>query len=219
MNRLLFKGFYIVCFCIVLQALPALPGRAQLNPERSPAALSDTLPERTHSPRKAVIYSAVLPGLGQAYNRKYWKIPIVYAGFGTLVYFVGYNNSRLKAYTQGYLDFTDTIPGTNSYLDLIGPNLDPSIFDPVLYPETAIPSITESFKNLLKNNREYFRRNRDLSYIGIAAWYMLTMIDASVDAHLFNFDVGEDLVLKIEPSWQPTGYGMQITGIRCILQF
>lgn len=174
---------------------------------------------KKHSPKKASIYSAVLPGLGQIYNRKYWKVPIVYAGFGTLAYFVVYNGNRLKKYTQAYLDFTDTLTVTDSYLDLIGPNLDPATFDPILHPGSYNPSLAESFENLLKNNRDYFRRYRDLSYIGLAAWYVLNIIDASVDAHMYDFDVGEDLVLRVEPAWQPTRYGMNMTGVRCTLTF
>ncbi|HDR90417.1 MAG TPA: hypothetical protein ENN63_12430 [Bacteroidetes bacterium] len=223
--RILMSGF------LFLILFSGIGGHCCMSMAQEPASMPVTLPVnlepadtlspvvKGHSPKKASVYSAVLPGLGQIYNRKYWKVPIVYAGFGTLAYFVVYNGSRLKKYTQAYLDFTDTLAVTDSYLDLIGPNLDPATFDPVLYPDSYNPSLAESFENLLKNNRDYFRRYRDLSYIGLAAWYVLNIIDASVDAHMYDFDVGEDLVLRVEPAWQPTGYGMNMTGVRCTLTF
>ncbi len=219
------RHLHLVLLLLFLVAGPVLDVSrclGQVNP-RMPRTMAemdqDTVAKKPHSPHKASVYSAILPGLGQAYNKKYWKIPLVYAGFGTLTYFVVYNGTRLNRYTQAYLDFTDTVKTTDSYLDLIGPNLDPSTFDPVLYPNTANPSLTESFENLLKNNREYYRRYRDLSYIGMAAWYILNIIDASVDAHLYDFDVGEDLVLRVEPAWQPNRYGMNLTGFKCTLTF
>ena len=88
--------------------------------------------EVVHSPRKATIYSAVLPGLGQAYNKKYWKIPIIYAGFGTIGYFIGWNNGFYKTYKLAYSDLTDDDLNTDSYLDLLPPgyNLDvPTTFN------------------------------------------------------------------------------------------
>jgi len=223
--RILMSGFLILILfsgiaghsCLCMGQNPAdLPVTPPVNQE-SADTVSPVM--KRHSPRKASVYSAVLPGLGQIYNRKYWKVPIVYAGFGTIAYFVVYNGSRLKKYTQAYLDFTDTLAVTDSYLDLIGPNLDPATFDPVLYPGSYNPSLAESFENLLKNNRDYFRRYRDLSYIGLAAWYVLNIIDASVDAHMYDFDVGEDLVLRVEPAWQPARYGMNMTGVKCTLIF
>lgn len=174
---------------------------------------------RKHSPRQAALYSAILPGLGQAYNRKFWKMPIVYAGFGTLAYFVVFNNNWLGKYTSGYLDFTDTIPGTDSYLDLISSNLDPATFDPILHPDTYNAGLAESFKNSLKNNKDYYRRNRDLSYIGMVAWYLLNIIDATVDAHFYDFDIGEDLSLRFEPMVSPIPHPYQPVGIKCLITF
>ena len=154
---------------------------------------------RKHSPKTASIYSAVLPGMGQVYNRKIWKVPIVYAGFAAIGYLVYFNSTWLNKYIDAYFDFTDTIAATDSYLKLISPNLDPATFDPVLYPETYNPTLAESFKSLLINNKEYYRRNRDLSYIGLAAWYLLNIIDATVDAHFYDFDISDDLSMKVRP--------------------
>ena len=89
-------------------------------------------------PFRATMMAVVFPGLGQIYNRKYWKIPLVYAGFGGLVYSVGFNSSQYTTYMKAYQDFTDEIPETNSYLKLI--RAEPSTYDPVVYPGTYDPS-------------------------------------------------------------------------------
>jgi len=144
--------------------------------------------EIIHSPKRATIYSAVLPGLGQAYNKKYWKIPFIYAGFGTIGYFIGWNNGFYGTYKVAYSDLTDTDPDTDSYLDVLPPGYD--LDDPTDY---------NNFKNALSKQSDYYRRNRDLLIIAMAGFYGLNIIDASVDAHLFDFDISEDLTLN----WQP----------------
>jgi len=79
-------------------------------------AIKDTIP--VHSPKKASVYSAVLPGLGQAYNKKYWKIPLVYGGFAAFGYFIRWNNRNYNTSRQAYMDLTDKDPNTNSYMKL-----------------------------------------------------------------------------------------------------
>jgi len=131
-----------------------------------------------HSPRKASIYSAILPGAGQAYNKKYWKIPVIYAGFGVLGYFVKTNNDEYKIYKEAYkfrLDGDETT--TDQFVGI--------------YADQDLVT--------LKN---FYRRNRDLSIIGMSVLYILNIIDASVDAHLFHFNVSDDLSLQLEPSLQ-----------------
>jgi len=145
--------------------------------------------EKIHSPKKATIYSAVLPGLGQGYNKKYWKIPIIYAGFGTIGYFIGWNNGFYKTYKLAYSDLTDGDPNTNSYLDL----------DAAKYYDLDDPTDFNNFKSGLSKQAEYYHRNRDLLIICFAGFYGLNIIDASVDAHLFDFDISEDLTMN----WQP----------------
>jgi hypothetical protein len=144
--------------------------------------------EIVHSPKKATIYSAILPGLGQAYNKKYWKIPLIYAGFGTIGYFIGWNNNFYKTYKLAYSDLTDDDPDSDSFLDVLPPgyNLD----DPTTY---------NNFKSGLSKQQDYYRRNRDLLVIAMIGFYGLNIIDASVDAHLFDFDISEDLTMN----WQP----------------
>ncbi len=145
-------------------------------------------PETVHSPRKATIYSAVLPGLGQIYNRKYWKVPIVYGGFITLGYFINLNNEEYVKFRQAYSDIIDTDPNTVSYRKLISN-------ENMLKPEN-IGQLTER----LRSAKDYWRRNRDLVVIGTAVFYAVNIIDASVDAHFFNFDISDDLAIIWAPS-------------------
>ncbi len=148
--------------------------------------------EIVHSPKKASIYSALLPGLGQAYNKKYWKIPIIYAGFGTIGYFIGWNNNFYKTYKLAYNDLTDKNPDTNSHLNL----------DASQYYDLENPTDYNNFKSGLSKQSEYYRRNRDLLIISMIGFYGLNIIDASVDAHFFDFDISEDLTMNWQPAVQ-----------------
>ena len=163
---------------------------------------SETLPlEQTeeegdtilHSPRKAAIYSAILPGLGQIYNRKYWKLPIVYAGFGTIGYFIGYNNTRFQDFKQAYKDFPDY------KLDY------------------AYPLTLEQIDRAMI----YYKRWRDLSILGTLGFYLFQIIDATVDAHLINWEVGDDLTFNLEPAllFPPVSTGINTFGLRACLSF
>lgn len=143
--------------------------------------------EVVHSPRKATIYSAVLPGLGQIYNRKYWKVPLVYGGFAALGYFITFNNEEYVKFRQAYSDILDTDPNTNSYVELFT--------DPRNLESENIGQSTER----LRKAKDYWRRNRDLLVIGTAVFYAVNIIDASVDAHFFNFDISDDLTINWAP--------------------
>lgn len=163
---------------------------------------------KVHSPKKATIYSAILPGLGQAYNKKYWKIPIIYVGFGTIGYFIGWNNGYYNTYKQAYSDMTDDDPTTNSYLDI----------EAAQYYDLENPTDYNNFKTGLSKQTEYYRRNRDLLIISMVGFYGLNIIDASVDAHLFDFDISEDLTLN----WQPavkTFENQLVYGVNCTFKF
>jgi hypothetical protein len=148
--------------------------------------------EKVHSPKKATIYSAILPGLGQAYNKKYWKIPIIYVGFGTIGYFIRWNNGNYKTYKLAYSDLTDDDPTTDSYLDL----------EATQYYDLTNPTDYNNFKSGLSKQSEYYHRNRDLLAICFFGFYGLNIIDASVDAHLFDFDISEDLTMNWQPAVQ-----------------
>ncbi len=148
-------------------------------------------------PLKATMLAVAFPGLGQIYNRKYWKIPLVYAGFGGLIFSVGFNSSNYNKYLQAYQDFTDLIPETDSYKKLILE--DPSAYDPVLHPTTYNPSSAAYYKDGMLRMVDYYKRYRDLSYIGIAAWYLISILDANVDASLYGYDIGDNLNLTLTP--------------------
>jgi hypothetical protein len=142
--------------------------------------------------------AVALPGAGQVYNRKFWKIPVVYAGFGALFYTAGFNSRNYTTYMQAYQDFTDVIPQTDSYRSLIP--ADPVDYDPVLHPDTYDPSQASYYEDGLLRMVDYYKRYRDLSYIGIAAWYLLSILDANVDASLFDFDVTDNLDITLAPA-------------------
>lgn len=158
-----------------------------------------------HSPKKAAMYSAIIPGWGQAYNKKYWKIPIVYAGFGTIGYFIGWNNRYYNTYKDAYSDLTDDDPNTDSYNDI----------EASQYYDLTNPTDFENFRSGLNKQQEYYRRNRDLLIISIIGFYGLNIIDASVDAHFFEFDISEDLTMNWQPTVQPYRkelvYGLNFT--------
>ena len=129
-------------------------------------------------PKKAIWYSVLCPGLGQLYNRRYWKLPFVGAGVIGVAYAINWNTKYYNAYTNGYRDIMDDDPTTKSYLKLLPPNSN--------YPESQLV-------NVLKNRQQSFRRSRDLSYIGAVGVYVICILDAFVDAQLYDFDISSDL--------------------------
>jgi len=176
--------------------------------------LSVIKPHKKHftaEPLKATMLAVALPGAGQIYNRKFWKIPIVYAGFGALFYSAGFNSRNYLTYMQAYQDFTDVIPETDSYRILI-PD-DPATYDPVLHPDTYDPSSAQYYEEGLLRMVDYYKRYRDLSYIGIAAWYLLSILDANVDASLFDFDVSDNLDISFAPTFIPLPGGYSGAGL------
>lgn len=201
------KGFLlksIFCFIFLLVGLNL---QAQLV-DTDTIKIIDSRIEEIHSPKKATIYSAVLPGLGQAYNKKYWKIPIIYIGFGIIGYFIDWNNDNYQLYKVAYQHFADTIPETNDYLDLDGAQ----------GYDLENPTSRENFKSALIRQQDYNRRNRDLLIISMIGFYGLNIIDASVDAHLFNFDISDDLTMN----WQPSMLNIDnqlIYGFNCTFNF
>ena len=142
---------------------------------------------KKHEPKKATLYSAILPGLGQAYNKKYWKVPIVYAGIGTIGYVISMNSDGYRSYRLAY----DYKTGINTDVS------------------SEIISIANRYSNEnLIRIRDSYRRNVELSWIVMALWYGINIIDATVDAHFFEYDIGDDLSLMIEPTIQSGGgYG------------
>lgn len=168
-------------------------------------------------PLKATMLAVALPGAGQIYNRKFWKIPLVYAGFGALFYSAGFNSKNYLIYIQAYQDFTDLIPETDSYIKLIP--TEPSTYDPVLYPESYDPSTASYYKDGLLRMVDYYKRYRDLSYIGVAAWYLISILDANVDASLFDFDVTDNLDITFAPMIMPLPGGYTGAGLSASIKF
>lgn len=163
-------------------------------------------PLNTHSPRRATIYSAVLPGLGQIYNRKYWKVPIVYGGFAALGYFINFNNTEYIKYRQAYSDIIDNDPTTNSFKKLTS--------NRTYYETGRITQFTEQIRVF----KDGWRRNRDLCIIGTAVFYAVNILDASVDANFFNFDIGDDLTIN----WTPAPVvcmNNRTIGLHCRIRF
>ena len=150
----------------------------------------------SHSPKKAALLSTILPGAGQVYNKKYWKLPIIYAGVAGLAYSFQFNQSRYVKYRDAYKYRIDNDATTTD--DYIG-----------LYSDDNLNTL-----------QKYYHRYRDLTVIGFAALYALNIIDASVDAHLFTFDVSDDLTMKVEPTLINTvGMNNYTTGLSLKLKF
>lgn len=154
-------------------------------------------PVRKGDPMKATMMSAVFPGGGQLFNRKYWKLPLVYAGFGVLMYTTSLNSDNYQMYYKGFMDFTDDISETASYLEFIPDGT--LSYDPVRDPG-ANPANTALVKQRMLRLIDYHKRYRDLSIILMGVWYMATILDANVDASLMEYDVSDNLELSFYPS-------------------
>lgn len=139
-------------------------------------------------PTKAVWMSALFPGLGQLYNRRYWKLPIVVGAFMGLGYATSWNNTMLSDYTTAYSDIMDNDPTTKSYMDFFAPTVKEEDLDHAW------------LTNLLRTRKNYFRRNRDLCIICMIGVYLIAMVDAYVDAQLAHFDIGPSLSMDVAPA-------------------
>ena len=136
-----------------------------------------------HSPRRAALLSAVLPGLGQIYNKKYWKVPIIYGGFAILGYLVVYNNDQYQIFRRARIAEENNQREENP---LVG--IRPGVYDNIAQ---------------LGNIVDGTRQRRDQLIIYTAGFYGLNIMDAIVDAHLIEFDVNPDLSFKLEPTAGP----------------
>ena len=140
------------------------------------------------NPKRAMWLALVLPGAGQIYNRKYWKLPIVYGGFVGCAYALRWNNQMYRDYSQAYLDLMDDDPNTQSYNQFLhsGAKID--------------DSNKARYQKLFKSRKDTYRRWRDLSVFCLIGVYALSVIDAYVDASLSEFDISKDLSLRVEPT-------------------
>lgn len=138
-------------------------------------------------PTRAVWLSALFPGLGQIYNRRYWKLPIIVGGYMGLAYGTSWNARMYSDYSLAYSDIMDDDPDTKSYLDFFPPNVDESTLN------------KEWLSQTFKRRKDYYRRNRDLCIICCVGLYLLCMLDAYVDASLTHFDVSDNVSMDVAP--------------------
>lgn len=163
------------------------------------------------NPKKALWLSLILPGAGQIYNRKYWKLPIIYGGFLGCTYALLWNQQMYDDYSQAYIDIMDDDPNTASYRNIL-----PMGYD--------ITGREEQFKKIFKHKRDYYRKYRDMSIFAFFGVYLVSVVDAYVDAQLSTFDISKDLSLTVEPSsFEQEQVGAKkksrAVGVQCSLKF
>jgi len=194
-NGIIFSASFIL---LLLIARPGIAGEDDKIGTVSTVMLKDTT--KQHDPKLAGALSAVIPGLGQAYNKKYWKVPLIYAGAGALLYAINYNAAQYATYKDAYSVRIDGDTSTVDQFDIQVVNDEPK------YTE-------ESLLNL----KDYYRRNRDLSYIFMGVLYMLNIVDAAVDAHFYSYEISDDLSLKVRPTIMMSSGRNQTAGISLTL--
>ena len=163
---------------------------ASLSKALAPKALRKKRNWATWRPdtKRAMWLALVLPGAGQIYNRKYWKLPIIYGGFVGCAYAMSWNNQMYHDYSQAYLDIMDDDPNTQSYNQFLhlGAQIDASNI--------------ERYKEIFRKRKDRYRRWRDMSMFVMIGVYAFSVIDAYVDASLSEFDISDDLSLRVAPT-------------------
>lgn len=165
-------------------------------------------------PKKALWLAIVIPGGGQIYNRKYWKLPIVYGGFLGCLYALNWNNTMYRDYCQAYIDIMDSDENTKSYENFL----------PVGYDVNAN---INRLQTIFQRKKNFYRRYRDLSVFCMIGVYALSILDAYIDAEMSSFDISRDLSMKVHPTVinerhsAMRGCGMSTTsyGLQCSLSF
>lgn len=158
---------------------------------------------------KATWMAVIFPGGGQIYNRKYWKLPIVYGGFVGCAYALTWNGQMYDDYSQAYLDIMDDNPDTDSFLDFLPPGYN-------------VDANMEYLKKVIKRKKDFYRRNRDLSIFAFIGVYLVSIIDAYVDAELASFDISKDLSMKMKPTIINDRQNLQngnSYGLQCSIKF
>lgn len=178
-------------------ALATRQDSTRLIPTEVPTEMAEVAKEEqktfSPSPRAAVLW-AIIPGGGQVYNRKYWKVPIIIGGMTALYYAISWNNNNLLEYAKAYSDIKSDDPMTNdSWIAFVPAGADPNSY-----------RTNGSFQETLRHGRDFYRRNRDLSIIVAVGVYALSIVDAYVDAELAHFDISPDLTLRATPSYIPS---------------
>ncbi len=161
-------------------------------------------------PQRALWLSVLCPGLGQIYNRRYWKLPIVVGAFVGLSYGASWNNRMYKDYSKGYRDVMDDDPDTRSYMDFFPPTVQES--------DLSVSWLQKT----MKNKRDYYRRYREICVISMVGVYLINIVDAYVDASLSHFDISPDLTLDVSPAAidnPMTGGRLPSLGVQCAISF
>ncbi len=161
-------------------------------------------------PKRALWLSALCPGLGQIYNRRYWKLPIVVGAFVGLSYGASWNNRMYKDYSRGYRDVKDDDPDTHSYMDFFPPTVKEGDLDMAW------------LERIMKSKRDYYRRYREICVIAMVGVYLINIVDAYVDASLAHFDISPDLTLDVTPATiDNTALGARLPslGLQCAISF
>ena len=195
----LYTLFWLFSYATLAQTVPEEANDAiievtdslQIDANETIEIETDTLENR---PATAALYSAALPGLGQAYNKKYWKIPILYGGGLVIGYFINYNHQLFRQYRDGLIALIDQDPRTEPFDERLG---------------------IDDYQRAV----DYWRRNRDLLMIGALILYVANIVDAHVDAHLDLFTVEDDISLNLEPSFDQTAMHTNLYGLSLKLRF
>lgn len=179
-NKLIIAGLITMFFCLSFTAQEKNKKKNELPKELViDSNQVSKKPYNALAPAKAAFYSAVLPGLGQAYNKKYWKIPLVYGGLATGVYFYSSNNKEYNRYRDAYKSRLAGFTNDEFYLDSQGNQL-------------SSPRVTTEG---LQRGQKFYRKNKEISLLVTIGIYALNIIDANVDAHLMQYNVDENLSL------------------------
>ena len=158
-------------------------------------------------PRKAVWLSLLIPGGGQIYNHKYWKLPIVYGGFVGCIYALTWNQSTYSDYQNAYVDIMYSDPNTKSYEDFLPPHYE------------IDTSMMDWLKEVFRQRKDKYRRYRDLSIFAFMGVYLVATIDAYVDAELSHFDISPNLSMTVEPRIMIDHRGSPLAGLSLALSF
>jgi hypothetical protein len=185
-----------------------------LRPDNLAALESDIIPAtiRTGSrlpiPKRSAIFSLILPSAGQIYNRDYWKLPFVYAGFGGAGYMIYWNTVRYNDFLKPYL----------SSVDANGNPVDKTEFEVYIRTDNEFRSLS---LDQIKRGKTFYRRYREYGFVILAVVYALTAVEANVAAHLknFNANMNEDLTLRIEPSAERTFMAQTAPGVKLVIGF
>jgi hypothetical protein len=177
---------------------------------------------KEHSPHKATMYSVLLPGLGQIYNKKYWKVPVLYAGIGVTLYAIGWNTDQYNRFKNAYVDYSNFLDYKNQPEG--GELTEPSSkryeeFNEGYDFSTVNPSYDTYFKKSLQNRKDSYKHDRDLSYIILLGIYVLNIIDATVDAHLTNFNINDNLSMTVQPKMNFSPVSGGTLGLSCRINF